>query len=471
VVCGLFILTLMHYPLKWRIAGLLGLCLPVVAVWTGNVRRFLLVLLTCSLPINADVNFFYREHIGGPGGLSLSVVDGLLLMLYALWMIEWVTQREPSPRLFPRATLPLLGFVGLNALSVVRAEDPSLSLFQGFHLLKGVLLYLYVANGIRDRKDLRYALGALMVGLCLESFLGFYQYSSGGRIGLKVLGESGKVVTQKLGLQSVSRVVGTFGSPNTFAFYLGMILPTSMVLLLSSIGLWKKVLSTVACGVGVATLGLTLSRGGWGGFAVSVLLAIWWMLRTGSMRKNRVYGLIGLIVFLGLLGGGLYGIVSSRLVSDDYGAAQLRIPMMRTALAIISAHPLLGIGANNYSIVMQAYDTSPQQISTWFPYPVHNLFLLVASEAGVPALMFFLTFLIALYWMGRSSIRSRDGLVAMTAIGLLSGWVGFLLHALVDYVLIGLFVVFWYTAGLMCALYRMSAAPAIPLEGERGFSV
>lgn len=68
------------------------------------------------------------------------------------------------------------------------------------------------------------------------------------------------------------------------------------------------------------------------------------------------------------------------------GAMKSRISGYRTALIIVTQHPILGKGIGGFK------DDPNYYLTSYLQYP-HNIFLEVASEFGLPALLIFLVFL------------------------------------------------------------------------------
>jgi O-antigen ligase len=58
----------------------------------------------------------------------------------------------------------------------------------------------------------------------------------------------------------------------------------------------------------------------------------------------------------------------------DRGSAESRIPLMNLALRIIEDHPVLGLGANNFTVVMDQYLSA--EFRRGFLFAVHNKYLL-----------------------------------------------------------------------------------------------
>jgi O-antigen ligase len=100
------------------------------------------------------------------------------------------------------------------------------------------------------------------------------------------------------------------------------------------------------------------------------------------------------------------------------------------AKQMIEDHPVLGVGANNYSLALARYET-PEFAADWH-YTVHDKYLLVWAETGVVGLLAFLAFLLVTVRRGWLVIRSQDPLLGPLALGLTAGVCGEMVHMTVD---------------------------------------
>jgi O-antigen ligase len=96
------------------------------------------------------------------------------------------------------------------------------------------------------------------------------------------------------------------------------------------------------------------------------------------------------VVLLGLLYIPFRGVISERLLQDDRGSAESRMPLMRLAFRIIEDNPVLGVGNNNFAVAMNRYVTS--EFRRGFLYTVHNKYMLVWAETGTCGLLAYLAF-------------------------------------------------------------------------------
>ena len=182
------------------------------------------------------------------------------------------------------------------------------------------------------------------------------------------------------------------------------------------------------------------------------------------MRTRRILGLAAVAALLAAVVGGLvvagnpitrvehawstfkggYGADSqtgSRLVS---GLGSNRYDFYRVALDEFVAHPLLGIGADNFSqqyLLHRRSDETPR-------YP-HSIELRTLSQSGLLGTLLALVGLGAALMAGARSLRSHDQLARTVAAGALAGFAYWVVHGSFDW--------FWEFAGL--------GAPAFALLG------
>jgi O-antigen ligase len=254
----------------------------------------------------------------------------------------------------------------------------------------------------------------------------------------------------------MSRVGGTIGDANTLAMYLNLILPVLLCLLFVRIHFFLKVAIGAVILLGGITEILTLSRGGWMALGVAGMIALFGVvnLKLKSLVKSAVL----VVLLTGFVAGSVLAIFSDvreRLFESDYGSAYSRIPMSEVALAMIEAHPLLGVGLNNYATVMNGYDHTREFISYKFPYPVHDAYLLMAGETGIPSLLCIFALLVAALWKGLIFFRSEDTFFAAVGIGWVCGILTWAIHALFKMTYAGLDVPLWIVMGIVASMHHL----------------
>lgn len=166
---------------------------------------------------------------------------------------------------------------------------------------------------------------------------------------------------------------------------------------------------------------------------------------------------LALLIIFFIVSVGLITPLRQRLFLEDYGAARVRIPLAEVALNIIGHHPWLGIGLGNYTMAAPDYDTTPEGISYEFPRPVHNEFLLIAAEQGLPVLSLFLVILFyVVIQLFRLSQSRTDPILPYLAIGLLGTILAWSISRQLDYNYVLLGDPFWLLVGLSLAMVQVN---------------
>ena len=453
IVLGIFTIGAASLPARWAPLFIFAVLCPFIAMIVGNVRRLLLAIIILDIPLQLDIHLGYRTEaaeLGAIGGLGISVTTVCLVVLYALWLAELLTKpMESRWRLSLRTSLPLALYLTFVALSAVVARDVGLSIFKIFLLLQMFLLYLYVAAFVRTRQDVLFLVTMLFTGLVLEALL---------MIGLRYVGQdfSFAGISSRIDLGTGAtaqfyRVAGTIGSPNTAASYLSLLLAPAISLLLTPLGRCYKWLAALTFGLGGVALILTLSRGGWLAFSLSIMAFCFLAWRRGWLSPSIPLVAAAAAMLVALL---FHNAILARLFGYDGGAALSRIPLMKLAFRMIMDNLVLGVGANNFSITLRQYLT-PELAGAWL-YAVHSKYLLVWAETGIGGFVAFIWFLLATIRRGWQCWKSGDRFLSPLALGFTAGIVGHMAHMLVDtFQNRPLVQLLWLIAGLLAAMSLM----------------
>jgi O-antigen ligase len=186
---------------------------------------------------------------------------------------------------------------------------------------------------------------------------------------------------------------------------------------------WEKTYCAVCLVLTNLALILCASRGGFLGLTAAALLLVW-------SSKRRVRNLIlisAALVFalsLALPISPLHRLLNA---NQDYGSTQAHLEAWKAGLRMIEAHPIAGVGLGNFKPLMPLYMSVTSGRRADVDTLAHNMFIEVASELGLPALVIFL----AMFWftyrtlgkLRRSS--STHPLIRETAAALQAGLLGF----------------------------------------------
>ncbi len=237
-----------------------------------------------------------------------------------------------------------------------------------------------------------------------------------------------------------------------------LIVPITISLSFAPLKRLYKIICRFLSLLGLSALILTLSRRGWIGFLVSIIFLFFLGLRTKLINSRKIVFISVLSMFILLIMTPVfYKVVHTSLYTDDYGAAYSRIPLMKVAINVIKANPIIGVGINNYSRIMHHYDSTRIGISFEFKGSVHNIYLLIAYELGIVELILFLIFVFIIYKKGIKILYCRDSIsiISYLALGILVGITGYLVDNMVgwNYIHKQAFLFFITLCGLLVTLY------------------
>ena len=430
---------------------------PFLALTSEAAQRVLLAVIILDIPLQFGTHLFYREEdaaLGALGGLSISATTLALAGLYLSWLIRAFTNRSHATKAGVNVNWPLVAYFAITLFSNFVAQDVSLSLFELCLLLEACLVYFYIAGNVRTREDVVFVVSCLLAACLLESVVMIILRFTG--MPSTIWGLPTHIHIDSDPKEGFMRIGGTVGSSNFAAAYLSISLTCAASVLFTDLGRLHKWLATAVLGVGSIALILTFSRGGWLALALSLALLcfVTWRRRGLSLKAP-----IAALLLLALLYVPFHALIGARLFGDDRGSAESRIPLMNLAFRITEAHPLLGVGANNFTVAMGPYLTS--EFREGFLFAVHNKYLLVLAETGIGGLIAFLAFFAGTVRKGWQCWNFQDRLLSPLALGFAAGIVGHMVHMTVD--------VFrgrptqqlvWLIAGLLVAMWRIASAPA-----------
>jgi len=196
----------------------------------------------------------------------------------------------------------------------------------------------------------------------------------------------------------------------------------------------------VAAMVGLLALVLSQSRGGWVGAAAGLVAVVW--LSGGAMRWVAIFAAAAVLLLVTLTPTG--GRVSDRFAGDIFSladdvqvtpanfAARERLAHWRAGLAMVRAHPVLGVGGGNFQGQFRdATSTWRFRISRGH---AHNAYIQAAAQSGLLGLATYLTLWVTVGWrLARGLRRAGDGPSRPLVVGAIGVSVAFSVHSIVDY--------------------------------------
>jgi putative inorganic carbon (HCO3(-)) transporter len=349
----------------------------VVGMVLANATALLLALIA-AFPWD-DALAFPTETVSVVKILGALVLLGYLIRLLA----------SDEPLVLPAPLGWLAVFTVLVLVSTLLSPDLAASLNKALrYLLFASFFFLYLQL-VRTRAAVRASLRVLLASLSVAALVALFGFLTSGS-----------------GLAS-----GPVGDPNDFGYLLATSLPLAGYLIASDRRF--RLVWVLATLVIAAALLATLSRGA----IVGILALVVWAIAT---RRVPLGGVIAAAVagaaILALAFTFWAPLIGERVQAKNKIAAanvQSREALWKGALRMASDHPLLGIGPDRFGDAAPDYVTD-EPIGLRQPV-VHNSYLEVMAELGVPALLLFLGFLLASWQCTRVALArfgaagDRDG--------------------------------------------------------------
>ncbi len=336
--------------------------------------------------------------------------DVFLALLYALWLYR--TNVLTNIRLRAGALFKPAMFILLwSLLSLTSAIAMTATGFGIFMMIKAYMLYFYLVNNIKTKPQLIFAVNALIYSLLFQGIVGTGQFVLGRDLGLGFLGERGSNYGKEL-----ARMRGTLGYPNQFGAFIILLLPLAISLAVFVRRSFYKTVLIIASGLGLGTLFLTLSRSSWAGFLIASIVFLFLLFRRGLLKPKFIGGFAALAIAVALIAFLNWDKIQARFESGS--EAKWRILMIEIAFPIIADYPVFGVGLNNYQ--WHSFD----EFRFW--HPVHNEFLRLAAELGIPGGIFFIWMFVCVLRECYRNIRIKDTTINAVAVGVFCGIVAFM---------------------------------------------
>lgn len=446
--------TASHYTLMWAALavgfGILIIWQPLAAAGLAVIS--VLVIAYSLTPLAALITLLVfaplRTLVETEARGLLPLEIGLLMvMLFGFfWFVARVTQGHYILRFpYSRLWVFLFPFVMVAGVSLFNAISVSAWLSEW---LKWIIL-LVMAFMAYTLKRWEWLIFGVVLAALANAVIGLYTF----------LGGSGAL--HLLINDRFFRAFGTFGQPNPFGGFMGLIAPlaagAAWGYLILAWQQWRDTRSlhrgylfctmfytgaTAFIALGVI---ISWSRGAWLGFAVAMLIVV------VLLPRRRWFSAVVLAVLI--IGGGfvwssgrlptaiterissatqeLFNIQDVRgvdITPDNYAVVE-RLAHWQAALNMASAHPFLGIGFGNYEAAYDQY-----RILNWRE-PLghaHNYYLNVLAETGIIGLTCYIVLWFGVIWSTWRVLKHPDALARSVAVGLLGTWAYLLLHSLTD---------------------------------------
>jgi len=290
------------------------------------------------------------------------ITGGAALALFLLGALSRGTLQSHPPR-----EIKLFGLFGLLALASIPLSwwpGGSWEVFFG-QLFKSLIVYVLASQLLVDPRRFRQHLwlcllsGIVIAAIALSSFLG------GVRVG---------------GYRMAGAIAGMTANPNDLALTLNLFLSFGLLLCVTG-----SVVGRIAAGafvlLSLAAVLLSFSRAGFLTLATVGVLCFGRAIRRGGLPA--LLGLAALALLASLLIPAGYGErISTILDHAGEGSAEDRLADMTRAVRVTIENPFVGVGLGQNILALEAAG------GRW--HFVHNVYLQISADLGIPALVVFL---------------------------------------------------------------------------------
>ncbi|MEJ8847291.1 O-antigen ligase family protein [Variovorax rhizosphaerae] len=452
-----------------QVPGLGAVAAAAHALATRQLRRPLLAAMFFLAPVGISkaviaplTDWYYPAGPYYSPGLYLTLSHVALLAL----LVAWLGRRALLERRWPPMTRLdglAMGFMVFIWIRSFGSPQGLLSLGSAATYSLAVIGFYVASHAIQDTSDLRLVVKASLAMLFLT--IVYVALQAITQLPLSLPGSKGLsfgAIVDFGGGVTTYRPAGFMSHPNSLAHYLVIVLPPAIALCLLGrarippAAWWAAVVATVG---GLMILLLTLSRGGWASAALATCVIVAVYVRRGLIGRTHLALIVVAVIVGALVVVTVYPTILLRLTAPDNRSLESRVLLADMAFTIIKANPFIGVGFGDYNRAAFEY-AAPLFATVTADYQhelrqlvVHNHFLLLAAELGIPAMLLFVVLLWRLARLPWPLTRWQDHGSFAVAIGLSAAVVGEALFFNSDnyYADIRVYM-FWLGAGVLQAL-------------------
>ena len=383
----------------------------------SKIEKFVFLALVFSIPFQRRF-FLFGPSPEGEGFFEWSsgflyFTDILVILLVVFWL-KSVYPKFNFGRRYKAGfgtVFVLFAFLVFAFASLTQADLINVAVYRFIKLTEFIFLFFYVASYARII-GLKSILATFIASGVFQSIIAILQFAKQSSLGLEIFHES----ILEIGLKGVAeisaggmefiRAYGTFPSPNVLAGFLGICLLFVFHLFLKpSNPRESNAASPLIYGIAIFLLSfgliLTFSRGVIVFFIFTAILFFTGIFLLEKLKKHRKQAIrlaILVIVSWLLLITAIWPEVSARFLESSVSepAIQERLFFNEVGLDTVRqnySQLFFGVGIGNF---VYHYMQSLPDLAPYLYQPVHNIFILIASEIGILGFIAFILFLVGI---------------------------------------------------------------------------
>lgn len=383
----------------------------------GHVKSYSILFLERAVAAFFMVSLMVPlSRAVGPAWTRVYFWDFGLAALYILWFLR-TSRTNPRLKIRPFDILLIVFLIWL-LLSNIQGLRPRLSLEPWLLWFRGGLIYFYFSRNIGRVISVRFMFKLIVTLVLVEGVLCIVQMVTNTNVGQlsQYFGEysSEKVPYFSFAGRRFLRSPGTFYNTGIVAVWMVMLLPALLAYYFFE-AKKKSFRYLLVWGVGLVGAFSTLSRVEMTSIGLAVMLVLFWarpirfsaehllVLKKKPFIFTVVVILIAIMLLSALMYLGYWDAFYERL-RDFSGRFERKFAYMSSALSLMGMYPLMGVGQGNFGVQLR---------DTGFHYyiqgegVVHNIPLLIGTEAGVIGFVLFIILLLFPVVRGWRAIRIK----------------------------------------------------------------
>lgn len=392
-------------PSQKPVSGGIATKAKTVATGINSMINWLLVLLLI-LP------FLYSESVLDTAVSVRYIFLCAFILFFVLYFFAW--QKKPI------AVLPLLiriVFITGAAFAVwsLLSLTVAINYHEGYYevsryLLHLILLFIIMTAVMQESEKLMKICCVVTLVALLQGIIGIFQFYD--------------IAFTRL--PGNYKPYGFMTNRNLFGSAQALALPFAIYVFYAGKKTWK-IVGGSSFAVIIISLVLSQTRAAWlSGIAVLIASTVLVLIFIPALRKKWMLSSLAAIVVIA-------AIVSLLIITDKESslarsvkerAASLavktssgseaevniteRLKLLKKTMTMIGDHPVTGVGAGNWKVMIPSYglDSTVYGKGIVAPDRVHNMYLQVASETGVPGAIFYFAMWLIIAWIGFLMIRN-----------------------------------------------------------------